>query len=407
MVWLGKHLQQRGHEVVMVTAPLFAEVARKAGIAFRGVGMEEEYQQVVNDPRLWNRFRAPEVVFGASARVMERFFEVIREEVVAGAENGQSVVLLAPFQMPAARLAREVLKVPLVTVHLQPIAMFSAHDEVVLMHGMEWFGKLPVWMKRLFWRLPNPALAVLGREVKRLCGKHGLEAPGNWLLEWTHSPDGVLCLWPEWFAKRQPDWPAQAKAVGFPLEDLKGHFVWPEGLQEFLEEGEPPVLLTAGTGNAQAREFFEAGMQACERLGKRILLGTTFREQLPEQLPPQANWFKYLPFGELLPKVGAIVHHGGIGTMSQAFAAGVPQVVVPLAHDQPDNASRMERLGTGKVAWRLGEVEGVLRKVLGEQECQSRIRQRCREVAGWSRSQHASDEAVTMLEDVAARGCHG
>jgi UDP:flavonoid glycosyltransferase YjiC (YdhE family) len=41
------------------------------------------------------------------------------------------------------------------------------------------------------------------------------------------------------------------------------------------------------------------------------------------------------------------VHHGGVGTAAQAFAAGIPQLAVPLADDQPDNAARIERLGAG------------------------------------------------------------
>jgi UDP:flavonoid glycosyltransferase YjiC (YdhE family) len=55
----------------------------------------------------------------------------------------------------------------------------------------------------------------------------------------------------------------------------------------------------------------------------------------------------YAPFSELLPHCAALVHHGGIGTTAQGLACGVPQVVMPMAHDQPDNAARLTRLGVG------------------------------------------------------------
>jgi len=42
-----------------------------------------------------------------------------------------------------------------------------------------------------------------------------------------------------------------------------------------------------------------------------------------------------------------LIHHGGIGTTAQALAAGLPQLVVPMSHDQPDNAVRIRRLGVG------------------------------------------------------------
>lgn len=35
--------------------------------------------------------------------------------------------------------------------------------------------------------------------------------------------------------------------------------------------------------------------------------------------------------------------------MAQALAAGVPQLVMPMSQDQPDNAARISRLGVGKV----------------------------------------------------------
>ena len=55
----------------------------------------------------------------------------------------------------------------------------------------------------------------------------------------------------------------------------------------------------------------------------------------------------YVPLSKLLPQAKVLVHHGGIGTVSQALAAGIPQLAVPFAHDQFDNAARVERLGCG------------------------------------------------------------
>lgn len=44
-----------------------------------------------------------------------------------------------------------------------------------------------------------------------------------------------------------------------------------------------------------------------------------------------------------------IVHHGGIGTSSEALYAGKPMLVVPYGFDQPDNAARLHRLGVAEV----------------------------------------------------------
>ena len=50
----------------------------------------------------------------------------------------------------------------------------------------------------------------------------------------------------------------------------------------------------------------------------------------------------------MLPRAALLVYHGGIGTLAQAVKAGVPQLVVPSAHDQFDNGWRIARLGLGR-----------------------------------------------------------
>jgi UDP:flavonoid glycosyltransferase YjiC (YdhE family) len=97
-----------------------------------------------------------------------------------------------------------------------------------------------------------------------------------------------------------------------------------------------------------AADFFQAAVDACVRLGRRGLLLARFASQIPRDLPDGVRHFSYIPFSQVLPRSAAIVHHGGIGTTAQGLAAGIPHLVMPLAHDQPDNAHRLERLGVAR-----------------------------------------------------------
>jgi UDP:flavonoid glycosyltransferase YjiC (YdhE family) len=58
---------------------------------------------------------------------------------------------------------------------------------------------------------------------------------------------------------------------------------------------------------------------------------------------------EYAPHAALFARASIVVHHGGVGTTAQAMRAGKPMLVVPHAHDQPDNAFRISRLGAGLV----------------------------------------------------------
>ncbi len=93
--------------------------------------------------------------------------------------------------------------------------------------------------------------------------------------------------------------------------------------------------------------FFAAGIEACQELKRRAILLTTHADQIPAMLPDGIRYERYVPLDLLLPRAAAFVHHGGIGSTSQALLAGIPQVLMPLAHDQFDNAERIRRLHVG------------------------------------------------------------
>jgi rhamnosyltransferase subunit B len=61
-----------------------------------------------------------------------------------------------------------------------------------------------------------------------------------------------------------------------------------------------------------------------------------------------------------------VVHQGGIGTTAQALRAGRPTLVMPYSHDQPDNAARVERLGTSRTISRKRYLGERVAKELGE-----------------------------------------
>jgi rhamnosyltransferase subunit B len=164
---------------------------------------------------------------------------------------------------------------------------------------------------------------------------------------WWHSPDGVVCLFPDWFGPPLSDWPPNVVTTDFPLWNDGSDGGLPADVAAFLAAGEPPLVFTPGTANMHGRAFFAAAVDAARRLGRRVLLLTKFPEQLPSSLPPGVMHAAYVPLDVLLPRAAAFVHHGGVGSMSQALAAGVPQLIMPLAHDQFDNLARVKKLGAG------------------------------------------------------------
>jgi len=149
----------------------------------------------------------------------------------------------------------------------------------------------------------------------------------------------------------QPDWPAHSVQTGFCFYDGQADVgIMPEGLDGFLDAGEPPIVFTLGSAAVMdARDFFEESAKAARILGRRAILLYGIFNSPPTGLSEDVVAFDYAPFSRLFPHAACVVHQAGIGTTGQVLRAGVPQLVMPFGHDQPDNAARCRRLGVAEI----------------------------------------------------------
>ena len=145
-------------------------------------------------------------------------------------------------------------------------------------------------------------------------------------------------------------------------------------------------------------EFYAAAAEGCRLLGLRALFVTPHEEQVRRCLPDSVWRFHYLPFSKLMPHVGAIIHHGGRGTLSCANAAGIPQLILVMGVDRPDNAVRLQRLGVGSYlptpGWTPNLVAAALSQLIGS----SAVKRRCRELADRLRHCDAVATACDVIE---------
>ena len=98
-------------------------------------------------------------------------------------------------------------------------------------------------------------------------------------------------------------------------------------------------------------DFYSESIQAAKILDRRavLLIGNN---PIPTGLTEYTIAIDYLPYASIFPHARAIVHQGGIGTTAQTLRAGCPTLIIPYSHDQPDNAARVERLGTSRTITR-------------------------------------------------------
>jgi UDP:flavonoid glycosyltransferase YjiC (YdhE family) len=345
-IGLALKLQARGHRATLMTSDYFGNMARAAGVDFVGLGTADEFDELTKNPDLWHPRKGLNAVADTTLRFLPRLYAKIEEVVRAEPET----VLVGSTLALAARVAQEKLGVPLATVHLSPAIVRTLHD-MPKMGGVPIGPRTPMWIRRAFYSIVDWAVIdrVVGRGLNEFRATLGLKPVKSVMGDWWHSPDRVIGMWPDWFGRVQPDWPAQVRLTGFPLWDERGVTPLGEELERFLADGPPPVAFTPGSAMRFGHRFFDEAAGACEIAGVRGILLTRHAEHVPARLPATVRHFAYAPFSELLPRVATMVHHGGIGTTAQCLAAACPQLVMPMSHDQFDNAERVKKLGVGEV----------------------------------------------------------
>ncbi|MFO0889615.1 MAG: glycosyltransferase [Isosphaeraceae bacterium] len=144
------------------------------------------------------------------------------------------------------------------------------------------------------------------------------------------------------------DWPESVVVTGYWFLDEAPGWEPPPGLRDFLDSGPPPVLVGFGSmaGRDPARTT-RIVLEAMERTGQRGILVMGWGGLGCPEAPAGIYVAESVPYDWLLPRVAAVVHHGGAGTTAVALRAGKPSVVCPFVADQPFWGRRVAALGVG------------------------------------------------------------
>ena len=342
-------LTARGHEAIVATSPHYRALVEGAGVGFRPIRpdlnpFDPDILERVMDPRRGSEVVVRELVMPALAESYADFVTAI-----AGAD----LVLSHPITF-AAPLAAETQHVPWMATVLAPLSFFSVHDYPVVppFNAFAHFTSLGPWAAGAMLALSRAATRSWVAPVVALRRELGLPPAGHPLFEGQFSPRGNLALFSPLIGAPQPDWPRNTIATGYVFYDGSGQL--PPALTAFLDAGDPPVVFTLGStaiGARGADAFYAASIAAARALGHRavLLVGRNDAARLRQALPDGLIAADYAPHHLLFPRAAAIVHHGGAGTTGQALRAGRPALVVPHAHDQPDNGRRVAKLGVARV----------------------------------------------------------
>ncbi len=348
---LGLELKSRGHEPVLLVNPYFKETIECAGLVFEPLGEYMSAADFARDmPAAFGRVLGPLLIF---RRLFVPFVTEAVETIRRAAILHRSELLVGHHISLGLPWVAQELSLPWATCVLSPATLLSLHDPSQMPIGAD-LQRMPMWYRRFaHWSHRTTMRLLIEGPLRRQRRARGLPPCGDIFWGEMLSGDAVLGLWSPLLRPPASDDPQRMTVCGFSWFDRQSQYAehgrrLDSAIAKFIDEGEPPVIFTLGSvlSHVCAREF-AAAAQACRILGCRGLLVTGRAESAPPRssLPPGVMCVDYAPYGELLHRGAAIVHHGGVGTTAQGLRSGRPTVIMPFAHDQFDNAARAQRLG--------------------------------------------------------------
>lgn len=349
---VGDELKARGHQLRFCAPEVYREKVTSKGYEFVAIpphfNDKAEFEEIIK--HVFHPTKGSEYLF---TKVLMPHIAQAYEETLAAARDVDLIVSHpATYATP---LVAQKLGKPWISTMLQPILFWSLEDPSVLRADMENVREWPRFVRKMVLWMARHGSARWCKELFDLRQREGFPKGGHPVMDDAHSPYMGLALFSEHFAKPQSDWPANYHVCGFPFYDqpfqpTPAYQASMEKLERFLAAGEPPVVFTLGSSAVMnAGDFYRQSSEACKILKRRaVLLTGPNPEAIPANLPADQIAVEYAPHGMVFARGAAVVHQGGIGTLSQAMRAGKPMIVVPHSQDQPDNAVRACLLGVSR-----------------------------------------------------------
>lgn len=279
-------------------------------------------------------------ILGPDAAIHRTGMRMYRD--VRGPGTSSGVAFLNEYVLPLARFV--IAAVDQAVRAFEPDALVVdqhalAGALVAFQHGLPWASLLPSSMALGHFR-PREVDVWAKGPLAKYCAEVGL--PDIDPLSAMYSPHLQVAFTTAELTG-PVELPAHAVLVGPALGERPAE---PEFPMEWLDPARRHVLLTVGTLNVDvAADFYRRAVDALD--GEHWQGVVVAPDGVLADVPDHVRVLPRVPMLDLLPRLDAVVSHGGMGTVCEAALHGVPLVLAPITLDQPVTAEQVVRAGAG------------------------------------------------------------
>lgn len=348
-VAIARGLVAAGHRCTVATHTDYEGFVARHGLGYRPIG--QTFKRIVeSEPgRRW--IDSSDSLFRYVRATRETFLPLILPWATDAYEASldADLVLAHPFSL-GATFAAEKRGRPSAIISLVPWVPSGELEPVFFPKAPSWR-----WLRRSLTGLSTRSVSGLMippfNELRARVGLPPIKAPNLVTFALDHRVAFLHAYSPH-ITPQPSDWPELSYTTGTCFLDDDDNPTsstpWspPAELVALLGRGEAPIYVGFGSMTGRdPQELCDLAIAAVRRSGERAVLVTGWGGAHVES--DDVFVTDHVSHAWLLPRVKAVVHHGGIGTTAAGLRAGKPTQVVAFFGDQPYWGHRVKELGCG------------------------------------------------------------
>jgi len=403
---LGKGLKKAGNLVRLVTHENFEILVNSHGLEFWPVkGNVQDIVQSKEMSKVLETGNFLAIAIQMAKEGPDLAIEWAQQGLAAC--QGMDMVLAGMGGLSLGLSLAEKLGIPLLQAYVVPFTPTKAFPSVLLPKSLfrlgSSFNRLSHHLTRQFVWQPvrsGDRLArqkVLGLPPAPFWGPYNADPLHQYPILYGFSPSVI---------PKPSDWDNNIHVTGFWFLDSASDWIPSSDLMEFLQGGPPPVYIGFGSmSNRNPEETADLCLQALAQTKQRGIMLSGWGGLHKANLPNTVFMVDSVPHSWLFPRVGAVVHHGGVGTTGAGLRAGVPSIVIPFFGDQLFWGQRVAELGVGPepIPRKKLTVER-LAKAIQKALTDKTMRQRAADLGSKIQAEDGIAGVVSVVQDIEKSG---